>query len=114
MYRVEVPHRSHLDQAQLGLWQPRGDLDGAVKALAVEQEEAGQQLLGLGVGAVAGDHLAVTDRHPGRQRRVGEGLGDDQLARRGQLLAEGGVPAEPFRALVIGDPSQISRDAGLL
>jgi hypothetical protein len=37
------------------------------------------------------------------QRRIGEGLRDDQLPRCGELLGEGSVVAKPLGALVVGE-----------
>ena len=101
---AELQDGPDLDEAELGLRQPGGDLDRPFGALAVEQEEAGQQFLGLGERAVADERPALADRDAPGQRRVGEGLGDDQLAGRGQLVGEGVVVAEALGLLVVAEP----------
>src|SRR5579872_542325 len=119
-----LPDRPHLDRAEASPRDLRGDLDGLVEVLAVDQEEAAHLLLRLGERAVGGDDLALADPHGGG---VGRGtqalaslqdaplhhlLGEDSVlgrARRGLLGAERGV-----RVLVAADEQCITHDVLLV
>ena len=65
----------------------RGDLGRALGALAVDDEVAGQVLLGLGERAVGDRRRAVDDADRLGVRRVGQRLAADQLAGLGELLS---------------------------
>ena len=75
------------------LGESRRDLDGARLALDVDEVEAGEQLLRLGERAVARDRAAVGVGDALGERDVGERLTRDELAARGELVAD---------ALVVG------------
>src|SRR5919106_23769 len=76
-----APHRRPQFDDATGLGELLRDLLGPPPRLAVDEEEPGEVLLGLGVRTVGGE---VTLRGPAVERRrgrVGQRFGDDELAR---------------------------------
>src|SRR5262245_35731456 len=65
----EVDDRPDLDRAVPGPWDPGRPADGLVQVGALQQVEAGQRFLGLGVRSVAGDDVAALAAGHAHRRR---------------------------------------------
>src|SRR5258705_2163935 len=85
------PDRSHVDVATLVEPDLLGPLDGLLPAVAVDQVEAPQRLLGLGEGTVHDLALAGLDAEAAPVGVGAQPLAVDHLAGRAQLLGEAAV-----------------------
>src|SRR5262245_14764020 len=77
-----------LDGAVGGGRDAGGPLERVVQRGAVEDEEAAERLLHLGVRAVADELVAVADPHGGRRRGRPELVAGDEHARRPRCVRE--------------------------
>src|SRR6185437_4008427 len=95
-----VQDRPDLDWIDVGEGHVRGDLVRALFALAVEQVEAGDVLLGLQVGSVGHGRLAVLPAYQPGLDLIGQPVGADELAGRPVLAVERVLPGDGLRPLV--------------
>src|SRR3954454_1715814 len=96
-HRSLTPERPDLDGAELGDRMPRGDPDGLVHVLGLDEVEAADGLLGLEERPVRHGGLSVTHAHGARAARR-RGLGADDPLPAGLEVVE---PGKPFVLLAL-------------
>src|SRR6516162_3128065 len=92
---VQLHDRAHFDRTpDLKDGAALGELDGVGEIFRLDQAEAANEILGLGVGTVGDDLLVALDHHAGAFQRMSELL---EMAARAELLEPGG----PFLQLLL-------------